>query len=88
MWFLAFLEALDVNVIVFDWGKGASGLYPAATLNVADAGHFLASVVDWLVDEGLSISNVHLMGHSLGAHVAGTAARSIQRGRVPYLTGL
>lgn len=84
---LAFLAALDVNVIVFDWGKGASGLYTAAVLNVAEAGEYLASVVDWMVDEGLALSNVHLMGHSLGAHVVGTAGRSILHGQVPYITG-
>lgn len=83
----AFLAVSDVNFIAFDWGKGAAGLYPIAAANVPLAGEFLGRVVDWLVAEGVPIENVHIIGHSLGAHVVGIGGRSVTRGKVPYITG-
>jgi len=84
----AFLAVLDVNFIAFDWGKGAAGLYPVAAANAPLAGAFLGKVVDWLLAEGVPVENVHIIGHSLGAHVVGIGGRSVTRGKVPYITGL
>ncbi|XP_077295420.1 pancreatic lipase-related protein 2-like [Arctopsyche grandis] len=81
-----FLAALDVNVICVDWGVGANVLYTTAVSNVPKVGAFIAKLVDWLVDQGSNVNNFHIMGHSLGGHVTGIAARSVTKGKIPYIT--
>ncbi|XP_077295951.1 pancreatic lipase-related protein 2-like [Arctopsyche grandis] len=81
-----FLAALDVNVICVDWGKGASALYNTAVGYVPGVGTFIAKLVDWLVNQGANVNNFHLMGHSLGGHITGIAARSVTKGKIPYIT--
>lgn len=84
----AFLESLDINMITVDWNAGANGIYTTAVKNVPLAGIFVGSFIDWLVSEGSSVLNFHVMGHSLGAHVAGISCRSVTKGKIPYLTGI
>lgn len=81
------MAALDVNVICVDWGVGANVLYTTAVSNVPKVGVFIAKLVDWLVDQGSNVNNFHIMGHSLGGHVTGIAARSVSKGKIPYITG-
>ncbi|XP_026318982.1 lipase member H-like [Hyposmocoma kahamanoa] len=77
----AFLEGEDVNVFVLDWN--------AVATNAGEAGESMARAIDWIVGEtGTNIANFHLVGFSLGAHMAGVAGRNVQSGRIPYLTGL
>ncbi|KAJ8721384.1 hypothetical protein PYW07_002159 [Mythimna separata] len=60
------------NIIVVDWEKDASYSYSTASARVPfvarDLDHFLRSV-------SLRVSNLHLVGFGLGAHVAGIASR-------------
>jgi len=80
------------NTIVVDWGElsgGTSGftaisltsnaayiLYPAVLLNIQVVGTRLAEFIGFL---GASPSNIHIVGHSLGAHVAGVAGRAVKQ---------
>jgi pancreatic triacylglycerol lipase len=82
-----FLDNLDVNVICVDWGEGASALYPTAVNYVPQVGRFVGNFVDWLIAQGSSVGNFHIMGHSLGGHIVGIAGRTVTRGRIPYITG-
>ena len=44
--------------------------------------------IDFLVENTeTSFSSIHLMGHSLGAHVVGGAGAAVRLGRVPRITG-
>ena len=44
--------------------------------------------VDFLVaNTGAPFSSIHLMGHSLGAHVVGGAGAAVTLGRIPRITG-
>ncbi|XP_073989015.1 pancreatic lipase-related protein 3-like isoform X2 [Rhodnius prolixus] len=46
-------------------------------------------MVDKLVKcNAISLDKVHLIGHSLGAHVMGIAGSLVKSGRVPHITGL
>ncbi|BET00389.1 Triacylglycerol lipase [Nesidiocoris tenuis] len=84
---LALLKHRDYNVIVVDWAGGSLPLYTQATANTRLVGLEIAYLINYLKDNhGLKPEQVHLIGHSLGAHTAGYAGE-----RVPGLgriTGL
>lgn len=72
------------NVLVFDWGKGACAeltmisAYLEAVKNVPKAAEILAQmIVDLKSRNMLDISKVHVIGYSLGAHVAGAVGQSL-----------
>ncbi|XP_062854840.1 endothelial lipase isoform X2 [Trichomycterus rosablanca] len=78
----------QANVIVVDWLGLAHQLYPDAVNHTRRVGLSIATLLDWLQDEQqLSMKNVHLIGYSLGAHVAGYAGTFLQ-GTVGRITGL
>lgn len=69
------------NILVFDWGKGAcahvgmGSAYLEAVKNVRRAAEKLADMIQYLNSRHmLESSQVHMIGHSLGAHVVGTAS--------------
>ncbi|NXG57210.1 LIPR3 protein, partial [Hemiprocne comata] len=77
----------DVNCILTDWTGGSSGLYTEAVNNVRIAGAELVYLVNLLEkDYGYSPANIHFIGHSLGAHVAGEAGR--RKPGIGRITGL
>lgn len=64
----------DVNVCGVDWSRLATYEYIiAATENVFDVGWYLAIFILFLEDLGVDLDDVTLVGHSLGAQVAGIA---------------
>lgn len=71
-----FLAAEDCNAIVVDWSKSADGNYARAAASVPSVGEYMGDFLKWFVKAGLSKWNkIHLVGHSLGAHVVGIAGR-------------
>ncbi|XP_076859388.1 endothelial lipase isoform X1 [Brachyhypopomus gauderio] len=79
---------LEANVIVVDWLLLAHQLYPDAVNHTRHVGLSIAALLDWLQDEQqLSLDKVHVIGYSLGAHVAGYAGNFV-RGTIGRITGL
>jgi len=93
------------NVIVVNWGllSGSKTLphanaivtaahYTTVLGNVGPAGQRLADFINFLrLNRGIQFSNVHIIGHSLGAHIAGYAGVCIKRdynGLLGRITGL
>jgi pancreatic triacylglycerol lipase len=85
------------NVIVVDWAGGSLPLYTQATANTRLVGLELAYFLRKLRDEhGLRPEDVHLIGHSLGSHLASYAGERIPNlGRItgldpaePYFQGM
>ncbi|XP_045424789.1 pancreatic lipase-related protein 2-like [Lemur catta] len=77
-----------VNCICVDWKLGARTTYSQAVQNVRVVGAEIAYFTQILSTElGYSPEDVHLIGHSLGAHVAGEAGRRLE-GHVGRITGL
>jgi len=93
------------NVIVVDWGllSGSKTLphanalvtathYTTVLNNVGPAGQRLADFINFLrQNRGVQFSNVHIIGHSLGSHIAGYAGVCIKRdygGLLGRITGL
>ncbi|KAM9618088.1 pancreatic triacylglycerol lipase-like [Trichechus inunguis] len=78
----------SVNCIGVDWEKGSHTGYTQATQNIRIVGAEVAYFVEVLQSTfGYSPSNVHIIGHSLGAHAAGEAGRRL-KGTIGRITGL
>uniref|UniRef100_A0A5F9CSB0 Endothelial lipase n=1 Tax=Oryctolagus cuniculus TaxID=9986 RepID=A0A5F9CSB0_RABIT len=78
----------DANVVVVDWLPLAHQLYTDAVNSTRVVGLSVAKMLDWLQGkDGFSLGNVHLIGYSLGAHVAGFAGNFV-KGTVGRITGL
>lgn len=66
----------NFNVIAIDWSNIAGEGYMTAAGSVAIVGSYVAEFIDFLEEEGnMDLSTIKIIGHSLGAHVAGIAAR-------------
>ncbi|XP_053691228.1 phospholipase A1-like [Sabethes cyaneus] len=85
-----YLIGWDFNVIVVDWSKCANRLnYITAASCVKAVGKLLARMLESLYTyKGLSLDDVYLIGHSLGAHVAGIAGKSLKRGNLSTIVAL
>lgn len=81
----------DCNVVLMDWTKGARGpQYATAAANTELVGRQLAILLLHMINAGLRPGDVHLVGFSLGAHVAGSASEIVKmKGHlVGRITGL
>lgn len=84
----AALRVADLNVFILDWGGIANGLYSVASGSVRDIGAIEADFIKYLMDNyGLTGNDFVLVGHSLGAHVAGCAGAALD-GQVQSIVGL
>ncbi|XP_051497568.1 endothelial lipase-like [Apus apus] len=78
----------DANVVVVDWLPLAHQLYKDAVNNTRMVGKSIGRLLDWLQENpNFKLENVHLIGYSLGAHVAGFAGNHV-RGTIGRITGL
>lgn len=85
----AYLPKFNYNVIGVNWAGAEDLLYIVARYRVEDVGKMVAQFVDRIVAEnGLNVSSIHLIGHSLGAHIVGVAGRNVKSGRISKITGL
>lgn len=76
----AYLTKSDYNIIVVDWSEGASSFsYPKSRNYIKYVGSKVAEMIEFLVDNaGLDIETLHLVGHSLGAHVCGMTGKAVK----------
>ncbi|TMS03234.1 Endothelial lipase [Larimichthys crocea] len=78
----------EANVVVVDWISFAQQLYHDAVNHTNTVGQDIAAMLNWLQEEQqLPLKNVHLIGYSLGAHVAGYAGTYV-KGTIGRITGL
>ncbi|XP_043937621.1 endothelial lipase isoform X2 [Protopterus annectens] len=76
------------NVIVVDWIPLAHTLYTEAVNNTKSVGKDIAKLLHWLQEVmHIPLQNVHMIGYSLGAHVAGYAGNYVN-GTIGRITGL
>lgn len=82
------MDHQDVNVIGVDWSDIANNFwYPTPASKTDDVGKYLGNLIDELVTQkNANYDNIHLVGHSLGAHVSGFAGSSTQ-GKIGRITG-
>lgn len=86
----AFLGDGYYNVIGMDWSALCEFEYFTAMRGAQIAGEVLGVFLGYLIDEGVGYQNIHLIGHSLGAHVAAMGADKLKsKGvKVRRITGL
>ncbi|XP_063884042.1 pancreatic lipase-related protein 2-like [Scylla paramamosain] len=84
------LKLGSYNVISVEWSKLAvSPWYPTAVNYVPKVGILTARLLDWLHEAaGMQAAGVQVVGHSLGAHVAGAVGQNLKNFRLPFITGL
>uniref|UniRef100_A0A2H1V975 SFRICE_028838 n=1 Tax=Spodoptera frugiperda TaxID=7108 RepID=A0A2H1V975_SPOFR len=67
------------NVILLDWSEMAQGSYTfSAVWNAKKVGPAVAEQLNKLIDLGLPLEKLHIIGFSLGCHVAGYTARELK----------
>lgn len=76
------------NAIAVDWKSLAGCDYVTSSqINVEKVGKVIAKLILFLFDVGFRIENMHVIGHSLGAHVAGYCGKSLN-GLLGKITGM
>ncbi|XP_056387347.1 pancreatic triacylglycerol lipase-like [Hyla sarda] len=81
------LQVEDVNCFCVDWSGGSRTLYSQAANNIRVVGAEVAYFINVLSNNfGYSPGNVHVIGHSLGAHAAGEVGK--RRRGIARITGL
>ncbi|KAM0733961.1 Pancreatic triacylglycerol lipase [Formica fusca] len=73
------LDTEDANVVILDWTRGAGTTYAAAVANSELVGRQLALILLDTINLGINPINIHMIGFSLGAHVAGCASEVLKR---------
>jgi hypothetical protein len=74
-------------VILVDWHSlSAFPWYIAAVQNCQLVGLYLALFLDYLDSRGIPLGNVHVIGFSLGAEVAGFTGKHLRDGEAPRLS--
>ncbi|CAL9685570.1 unnamed protein product [Knipowitschia caucasica] len=82
------LERKDMNLVVVDWNKGATNInYVKAKENTFQAGENLTGVFKMVQSNGVSLDSIHIIGISLGAHVAGFVGENFN-GSIGRITAL
>ncbi|XP_005181751.2 vitellogenin-1 isoform X2 [Musca domestica] len=80
----------DVNFVAIDAGSFVDTLYTWSAFNTEELGMHIAKGLEQL-EKIVPLKNIHLIGHSLGAHIMGAAARYFfeSTGKlIPRVTGL
>lgn len=88
----AFLENSDCNVIAVDWSVPAMSLYNLSAAYSRGVAEYVAQLIIELCERyGASYANMHLVGHSLGAHASGFAGKYVfnnESEKVGRITGM
>ncbi|KAG5312660.1 PA1 Phospholipase, partial [Acromyrmex insinuator] len=90
----------DYTIFALDWSNAACYndpiiinllAYPFAVRNTREVGDCLASYVKSVINMcNVPLKKITLIGHSLGAHISGFAAKNLQKsnyGKIPLLIG-
>ncbi|XP_055859356.1 phospholipase A1-like [Episyrphus balteatus] len=78
------------NIICIDWSKIARKTYPTARFVAPSVGKDLSMFINFLLKHtSMSMKNLYVVGHSLGAHVAGIAGKHLkeQNKSIPLIVG-
>lgn len=83
----AYLQRGDYNVVQVDWSNLSDQLYPTAVENTVSVGNDLANFIEKTL---VKPERVHIIGFSLGAHIAGVAGDRLKRKQyfLSRITGL
>nr|XP_971822.3 PREDICTED: pancreatic triacylglycerol lipase [Tribolium castaneum] len=75
-----YLKIYDCNMVLMDWSVGARGpQYAMAAANTELVGRQLGILLLKMIENGLKPEDIHLLGFSLGAHVAGSSSEVLKK---------
>ncbi len=75
-----------MNVIAVDWSGGDQYLYDQAVANTVIAAAVIRQLLQVMINNGVKPEQIHLIGHSLGAHISGYVGREFPNlGRISGL---
>lgn len=85
----AYIDVGGYNVITVDWSRESQTLlYPIAAAWTKPIGEEIAKLLENIVQVNvIKPSDIHVIGHSLGAHVAGVCGYAFQLGKIGRITG-
>lgn len=81
------LTAEDVNVLIVDWVYGASFAYNLVVESYKEVAVQISVLINTLQKQGSKLESFHLIGVSLGAHVAGFVG-TLFEGKIGRITAL
>ncbi|KAK4887578.1 hypothetical protein RN001_003849 [Aquatica leii] len=88
----AYLDRLDVNVVIVGWNKLAVDLYSRATCKLPKIAKIVATFLYTTSQQtGVDFKDIHVVGHSLGGQMAGFIGKSTQKmygQKIGRITGL
>ncbi|XP_044315044.1 phospholipase A1-like [Drosophila rhopaloa] len=85
----AWLSKGDFNVIVVNWDRSQYVDYAMSVRAVPEAGKKVGEMIEYLHEHhDMSLDTLIVIGHSLGAHVAGFAGKQVGDKRVHTIVGL
>lgn len=82
------LYGTAMNVIICNWAAIAKTIYPLTVMLIKRVGNYVNKLVMFLVSYGLDFQKIHLVGHSLGAHISGYAGAAAKPATYSRITGL
>lgn len=84
----AYLSAGNVNLIIVDWSQASYQMYDLSRQLTSRVAYRVAEILQRYLDENnIDYGLVHVIGHSLGAHIAGNVGRQMS-GSLGRVTGL
>lgn len=83
----AYLQIEDCNVIKVDWRRGNGMPYSQAVGNTRIVGMMVGKFLEMASKVGAAFDSFHIIGDSLGAHIAGFAGKYL-KGKIGQITGL
>ncbi|XP_074594675.1 pancreatic lipase-related protein 2-like isoform X1 [Brevipalpus obovatus] len=83
-------QHIGYNVIGVDWSGGAIGYsYPTSMVSTMMVGAIVADTLQQIYDVfEVHPSRMHLIGHSLGAHISGFVGEEFENPKIGRITGL
>lgn len=85
----AWLRKGSYNVIAVDWKQARNIIYLNAKRKVPEAGKQIGTFILCLhTNYAMSLKNLHIIGYSLGAHVAGHVGKFVGKRRINTIIGL
>lgn len=87
--FTAYFYVGDYNVICVDWRQYSTDLsYAGAKLRAKHIAKDIACVLKKITyNMTVGVHDLHLIGHSMGAHITGFVGKILNDPRVPRITG-
>ncbi|KAL7305389.1 hypothetical protein TKK_0002132 [Trichogramma kaykai] len=83
-----YLKSGNYNVVIVDWSVGSTKDYLTSTRLTRTVAEYAAKFLEFLVAEGVCrMDKIHILGHSLGAHIAGLIGYQLQ-GQLGRITGM